>query len=112
MNVYFFGYHTDEECPEVPLIHKEEYTQEQFEEICAKAYKEEAKNAYKGSRVSEYFSRVLERLLNEHGFEQLEPIAKFSPFGWAAVNKDSDISSSWGDRQNKHNKLIKSKFKP
>ena len=108
MFFYEVSYTTWEECPQTILSHDEVYTQEQFNEILLDAYvevnkKEEASHnewylgewqseenkesreslgedyyAYK-PRVSSLYSGVLNYLVDEKGFRNLDIVASFSP---------------------------------
>ena len=108
MNFYEVGYTTWEECPQIILCHDEVYTQDQFNEILLDAYVEVNKNdeathnewylgewqseenkesreslgedyyAYK-PRVSSLYSGVVDYLVKEKGFKNLDIVASFSP---------------------------------
>ena len=105
MNFYEVGYTTWEECPQIILSHDEVYTQEQFNEILLDAYVEVSKKdeadhnewylgewkseenkeelpddwyAYR-PRVSSLYSGVLDYLVKEKGFKNLDIVASFNP---------------------------------
>lgn len=108
MNFYEVGYTTWEECPQIILSHDKVYTQDEFNEILLDAYVEVSKKdeathnewylgewqseenkesrealgedyyAYRPS-VSSLYSGVLDYLVSEKGFKNLDIVAGFSP---------------------------------
>jgi hypothetical protein len=108
MNFYGVGYTTWEECPQIILSHDEVYTQEQFNDILLDAYVEVSKKdeadhnewylgewqseenkekreefgedyyAYR-PRVSSLYSGVLDYLVKEKGFKNLDIVVSFNP---------------------------------
>jgi hypothetical protein len=108
MNFYGVGYTTWEECPQIILSHDEVYTQDEFNEILLDAYVEVSKKdeadhnewylgewqseenkemreefgedyyAYR-PRVSSLYSGVLDYLVKEKGFKNLDIVVSFNP---------------------------------
>ena len=91
--IYFYevGYWSYEESPVNILTNEKYFTQEQFNELvsdCAlKVY--DSKNNEQLNSIREHFDTIrfgiIEMLILEFGFKELEISASFVPFGWASI---------------------------
>jgi hypothetical protein len=89
MNIYKFGTHSYEENYHVLLIHDNEYSEEEFDEICLSIleslYKRNKELGHTDITVDELRGEAIERL-EELGFKPLKEKVKFSLFGWKQLN--------------------------
>ena len=104
MFFYEIGYSTWEECPTTSLVHNQEFTQDEFNDILSNAYIQVSKLAeishktwyedwklsgentdsgqdvYKYKpRVSDLYNGVIDYLIDKHQFSELNFSAKFIP---------------------------------
>lgn len=116
MKIYKFGYYTEEESPYYLLTYVNDYTEEQFKNLCADLYVE-AYEEYKESlgewgkdfaadTVDNLFSVVLEKLIVKFGFNEIKPDCTFNPFGWRSIERNNSI-----DIKSKDLELIRNKIK-
>lgn len=102
MKIYEFGYWSHEECPNYLLTCVNDYTPDQFKDLCVDLYKEAYEKAIKENKtdptntwVEELIDVVLEKLIVNFGFNELTPDCSFNPFGWGSVNVIN--SENWED---------------
>ena len=104
MFFYEIGYSTWEECPTTSLVHNQEFTQDEFNDILSNAYIQVSKLAeishniwyedwklsdentdddqdvYKYKpRISDLYNGVIDYLIDKHQFSELNFSAKFIP---------------------------------
>lgn len=98
MKIYKFGYYTEEESPYCLLTCVNDYTEEQFKNLCADLYVEAYKE-YKESlgewgkefavdTVDNLFNVVLEKLIVKFGFNEIKSDCTFNPFGWDSLERN------------------------
>ena len=116
MKIYNFGYYSDEESHYYLLTCVNNYTEEQFKELCADLYVE-AYEEYKEflgewgkdfaeDTVDNLFDVVLEKLIVKFGFNEIESDCTFNPFGWGSIEKNNCIDIKSEDLE-----LIRTKIK-
>ena len=102
MNYYEVGYWSYEEAPSYTLTHEREYTQEQFDELVAdcmaKVFKAKTEDDY-GNSIQYLIDKTIKMLEDEFGFKQPIVKARFSPFGWADIDKEDDWKPQVTDAQ-------------
>ena len=104
MFFYEIGYSTWEECPTTSLVHNQEFTQDEFNDILSNAYiqvsklaeishktwfedwvksdenTEDDQDVYKYKpRISDLYNGVIDYLITKHKFSELDFSAKFIP---------------------------------
>ena len=104
MFFYEIGYSTWEECPTTSLVHNQEFTQDEFNDILSNAYiqvsklaeishktwfedwvksdenTEDDQDVYKYKpRISDLYNGVIDYLIDKHQFRELNFSAKFIP---------------------------------
>jgi len=113
MKIYSFGYYSEEGSSYYLLTCVNDYTEEQFKELCADLYVEAFKKSIEewgkdraDNRVDDLFNTVLETLILNFGFNEIKSNCTFKPFGWASI-----IENDWNDIKSKDLELIRNKTK-
>lgn len=110
MYFYEIGYHSHEECPMDTIMHENEFSQEEFNEMvatcAAKAYKEKDQKRITEERFDYLMDRIIDFLSKDYGFQRPVITASFKPFGWSDMGDPDD----WNEVINDQNKLITSKI--
>ena len=113
MKIYKFGYYSEEESPYRLLTCVNDYTEEQFKELCADLYVEAYKESieewgkdFAEHTVDNLFDIVLEKLIVKFGFNEIKPDCTFNPFGWASIERNN-----WTDIKSEDLELIRIKVK-
>lgn len=120
MKIYKFGYYTEEESPYCLLTCVNDYTEEQFKNLCADLYVEAYVEAYEEYKefigewdidftedtVDNLFKVVLEKLIVKFGFNKIKPDCTFNPFGWDSIERNK-----WTAVKSEDLELIRNKVK-
>ena len=122
---YNIAYSSHEECPSVILSNQSFFTEEEFNELLSDVYvhcyKDKVKEYKAKNRKIEYinistlYKDVINYLIKNHGFNRLDIVHKFEPFGWQNLTDNigdiENIIGSWSNDINEFNKLITDKLK-
>lgn len=97
MHIYNFGYYSHEESEYIQLYHSNKFTQKEFEDIVfnstAKIINE---NDGKDTSFEHIFNAVMEDLIKNQGFMQVNFDAEFSIFGWPHILDKEDWKGERG----------------
>ena len=109
MYIYNIGYHSYEESDYIQNFHKKKINKKGLEDIIIKAtvnvFKSHEVKKDKGVTFQYILYDVVEELIKNFGFKEVEFTSQFNIFGWANILDEKDWE---GDRDEQLKKLTKS----
>ena len=120
MKYYLIGYHSYEECPDVTLIHEQDFTSEDIENMLVEYIKSRKdlpdKHDYKNNLSDIMFcykdnGGFIRFLCEIKGFKEIKYKTTYKPFGWANVFDEKDWDGQRDGLKSLTNKLTPVKGK-
>jgi len=112
MYLYNIGYSSPEESEYIQLYHKDKLSKQEFEKIVMNS----AANIFDKEKTDDtnfqdIFSEVVEDLIKNFGFKQVDFEAEFSIFGWPNIIDKNDWKGQRDELLDKLSDLIKNRKK-
>ena len=113
MHIYNVGYTSYEESAGAQLWHEKKFSQEDFEGMIARIVAEEFKDCKEADKITfqDVFFEVVQGLVKDFGFKEVEFDASFCPFGWANILDEKSWERDRGEELDRLAKAIKANRK-